>query len=625
MLGVELDRNIGIATGKGLVVLDVDVKNGRRGKESLETFEKLPPTLIAKTPSGGLHYYFRCDDAICNTVGDLGDGLDTRGHHGFVIGPGSSTDVGEYAWIKGPDEAEPAPLPQDIRAELHTRRPHKKRVEVQAEPDQPSAISAAIGFLQETAPAIAFQGGNQQTYITACRLKERGLSEPRAIELLVEFYNPRCEPEWTYTEIERIVRNAYRYGQEAIGIRSAAVDFAEPDTEPDIDHLKPKPMLPFDPDSLPARDWIVKGVLLRRTLTMVIAPSGTGKTTWGLLFAAALTTGRGNIIGMDLKGKSRVWLYNAEDDRLELERRFGAVVKHHTVRWKTLESDEGDKGARLYINSGEQYTPSLAKRTADGRLVVGKDVAKIIEHIKTHEIDVLIVDPLQDLHEGEENSNPEMRFVAGILRRISWEAECAVICVHHTRKLDKATSQGHAGDMDSGRGASALQGVSRGWLTLYGMSAADASHHGIAEADRRKYVRLDLAKMQAVEGGWTKWFKHVSVPLGKMDVEHVGTLEPVALDTRRLHVEAGDLAEVFAWNDRQLSMSAVARRLSKMPAYAGYSETTMVNYLGSMLCEPLEVHNTRFTLQENDRKKATGSKTANAYWVIVKSKIDLTL
>ncbi|HOX23324.1 MAG TPA: bifunctional DNA primase/polymerase, partial [Elusimicrobiales bacterium] len=50
--------NIGLATGEvsGLVVVDIDVKKGAKGMESLESLTGMTPTLTVRTPSGGLHF-----------------------------------------------------------------------------------------------------------------------------------------------------------------------------------------------------------------------------------------------------------------------------------------------------------------------------------------------------------------------------------------------------------------------------------------------------------------------------------------------------------------------------------------------------------------------------------------
>lgn len=99
--GESLDNNIGIATGDGLVVLDVDVKADKAGLQSLAVLEDLGlqrSSFEVRTPSGGLHLYYVTDpDAfIPNSTSKLAPGIDVRGHHGYVVAPGSVTQGGAY-------------------------------------------------------------------------------------------------------------------------------------------------------------------------------------------------------------------------------------------------------------------------------------------------------------------------------------------------------------------------------------------------------------------------------------------------------------------------------------------------------------------------------------------------
>src|SRR3546814_16459131 len=107
---------------------------------------------------------------------------------------------------------------------------------------------------------------------------------------------------------------------------------------------------------------------------------------------------------------------------------------------------------------------------------------------------MLIADPLVELHDASENDNGEMGAVGAILRGIAQQAGCATMVIHHTRKLPAGSSEGHAGNMDSGRGAGAVAGIARVALTLYGMSAKDAKHFGVDAGERAWFVRLDSAK-----------------------------------------------------------------------------------------------------------------------------------
>jgi len=93
--------NIGIATGRGLLVLDCDCKGGKGGLDSLAVLDMmgLPGAMRVTTPSGGVHVYLACSGERANSVNELRDlpGIDIRGDGGFVVAPGSSINNTPYA------------------------------------------------------------------------------------------------------------------------------------------------------------------------------------------------------------------------------------------------------------------------------------------------------------------------------------------------------------------------------------------------------------------------------------------------------------------------------------------------------------------------------------------------
>lgn len=82
--------NVGIATGKGITVLDWD---------GAPTAAR-PATLSVRTPSGGEHWYFTSSRAIRNGVKVFDGILDIRGEGGFVVAPPSMhLSGGQYEFI----------------------------------------------------------------------------------------------------------------------------------------------------------------------------------------------------------------------------------------------------------------------------------------------------------------------------------------------------------------------------------------------------------------------------------------------------------------------------------------------------------------------------------------------
>jgi len=102
--------NVGIATGDGLVVIDVDPRSG--GEETLEALSAghvFPRTPTVYTGGGGLHLYFSGQVEHGGT-GILGPGLDVKAVGGYVVAPPSLHGSGErYAWLVLDDDAPPLP------------------------------------------------------------------------------------------------------------------------------------------------------------------------------------------------------------------------------------------------------------------------------------------------------------------------------------------------------------------------------------------------------------------------------------------------------------------------------------------------------------------------------------
>ncbi len=119
------DHGVCIVTGResGIWVLDVDVSEGKQGVETLQALldeynggEKLPATLTARTPSGGLHFLFAYPDdcEIHNSASNrLGPGLDVRGEGGQINAVPTKRGEYSYRWAnkRAPWSAAVLPAP----------------------------------------------------------------------------------------------------------------------------------------------------------------------------------------------------------------------------------------------------------------------------------------------------------------------------------------------------------------------------------------------------------------------------------------------------------------------------------------------------------------------------------
>jgi len=208
----------GVRTGKdvGFFVIDVDVKNGKRGYEGLALAcagRPLPPTLTVPTPSGGLHIYYAIPDGlpVPNSQSRLADGVDVRGEGGYVVAAGTThKNGGTY----GPAQGEMAVAPEWLLALVRPER-QGQLVTVDGLPMSPDEIKAREALFRADCetwpPAVEGQGGSDVTWHLAIRgAKHYGLPQSGVARVLWETYNRRCLPPWSADEIAHKAGDAAR-------------------------------------------------------------------------------------------------------------------------------------------------------------------------------------------------------------------------------------------------------------------------------------------------------------------------------------------------------------------------------------------------------------------------------
>jgi putative DNA primase/helicase len=245
----EMDRvwsreggcNIGLKTGKysKIVCVDVDQRSGGMGWY-VENEMHLGNPLVEKTPTGGLHLYYRYPSSI----GD-GEMLLTRSSKSQcfkgvdILSDGGGQVVtypsihangsGQYELVNGMNlldvQWEADELPEWIVS--HMLSTQKKPIEelegktsgASGEADEVD-VQQAIILVQRFPAAIAGDGGDLQTLRVAMACKDFGLSVSQVVEVMAAHYNERCSPPWTKSELVQKVQNAFKYGRNKTGINS---------------------------------------------------------------------------------------------------------------------------------------------------------------------------------------------------------------------------------------------------------------------------------------------------------------------------------------------------------------------------------------------------------------------
>jgi hypothetical protein len=263
----------------------------------------------------------------------------------------------------------------------------------------------------------------------------------------------------------------------------------------------------FHPRKLPRRPFVLGYRFMAGTVTLGVAPPGTGKSNFSILTALAIATGQA-LTGEAVRRTGRVWIHNNEDSLDELYRRISGALKFHQIEFDSVREN-------IFVSSGLDERLVVALKDQD-LVKRTKAVADVIASIYENGIMHMVIDPLVSTHRGvSENSNEEIEQVAETISQIAHETGCSIDLVHHSVKTHTGNSEAHAGDMNAARGASALIGAVRIIYTLSSMSLKTATAFKIPPNISARLVRIDQGK-----GNYTtrdpsvRWFELVPVPVG---------------------------------------------------------------------------------------------------------------
>lgn len=568
------DHNIGVLT-TDLGLVDVDTKDNKPGLANFYNLGGHFDTLTVRTPSGGYHCYTHPDYAVANSISEVAEGVDIRGHNGFVLAPGSETPQGRYELVV---DKPLAPMPASILARC--KRPGERataRPGTAVELDTPAALTAAAAYVQQ-APGAPQGDRNGACYRLACHLKDRGVSELAAIDLVLRYWIERCDPPFDRREAADTVSHAYDYGQNSEGAKSAEADFKG------VQIIEPPPApVPYQPAdtwqwgnvipiaAIPPRPWIAEGMLMRGEVTSLIAPGGIGKsqlmlTTAILLALGVHVFGAKNKVGRPLKSI----VYNAEDSRQEMSMRLAATCHHMNIDPERIKP-------YIMLLSGKEVSLRLVQVSSSGRPEMNKElVGKLVGHASDPDCGYVGLDPLVSLHDVDESLNQPMRYVFGTFIEIAAASDVALQVAVHTPKPGKDRYL-YAGDPTSGRGAVTINDTSRVVLTLSPPKDEDMERYNLAPEQRVRLLRLDDAKSNySTLSGKAAWIYKHSILLANGEFAAAFAPHNLQEDYEKSRGEFGTMLGEELMGEHGLSVVEMARRIAATnPLYAHMSETLL--------------------------------------------------
>jgi hypothetical protein len=289
--------------------------------------------------------------------------------------------------------------------------------------------------------------------------------------------------------------------------RYAAIVFDDGEAVPPLGPIEPAragitatPYKWVDPEKIPPRDWLYGKILIRKFISMTVAPGGVGKSSLIAVETLAQVTGR-NLLGEKSAGELRVWLWNLEDPGEETTRKLQAVALHYGI-------EEADIGGRLFVDSGREQRLVIAVTERNAPTIVRPVIRALVEQIRLRGIDVVVVDPFVSCHEVPENDNTAQDMVVKEWGRVAELGGCAVHLVDHTSKAGSKEVV-----TDSSRGGKAKTDAARVVRVVNRMSEADGAAYGIINTWGYFNTFNDKANM-APPVDRRDWFRLESVGLG---------------------------------------------------------------------------------------------------------------
>lgn len=449
--------NIGIATGSvsQLVVIDVDEAKGANLNDLLigGLDESVFATATVRT-GGGLHLYYWQPQGIeiRNSASKLGKFIDVRGEGGYVIAPPSVHISGSrYEWLNA-DEAislEMLEMPQQWIDVLHApaEKPLPKSETNGNRVSQPLIVPVYTPgvVLPEK---IAEGARNTELTRVAGSLRYSGLSEGAMFAALAIENQRLCKPPLEDVEVHAIARSVGRYKT-----HNAFSVVEEGESKGRYENT----LRPYLFGEFMATKFEVKEILGfhigARDIAIIQAATNAGKTTLLRNVGLCMAAGREFLPFFDGCRPIRMAYFDFENDDQDIQRDLRDMAKVFTP----------EEMQRLNDNF-----IIIPKGMMDGEMMQFNRHEKWVnELLVLNGVEFAMIDNISAAYDlNDENSNAEVtRKIIKPLLKMAYTSECAFLFAHH---YGKAKQELESAGVHAGRGASALQALSRTVINLFG-------------------------------------------------------------------------------------------------------------------------------------------------------------
>ena len=200
--------NVGILTGNGLCVMDVDDKpdehNGLLGSDFLREWElehgEISETVCAKSGTGGMHYYFDVGNVEIRGCQSKKIFIDLRCDGNLIVAPPSiHPDTGKpYVWDISPEDMPPAKVTAVDKACIEWIYNNRNGADEEGNREKVTVPSTSVN---------SGEGRNNFLYEQGCSARAKGSDDEVITAWLTSLNEVKCNPPLSQAELNKIIKS----------------------------------------------------------------------------------------------------------------------------------------------------------------------------------------------------------------------------------------------------------------------------------------------------------------------------------------------------------------------------------------------------------------------------------